>query len=949
MNFDNKLNKFKIFKLQSKYKKITELIANFEKHINVLYKDFFIKDKGKINLLNDIFEINKTLNTKYNNYISELDDTINTNNVMSIMEDVVDNDVDLIDFMFDFDNNYENHGKSLILNVPLKYSFEKIKSIINKFGCDSIDNILSVNFGDDYKNGLSEKTLEIIDEIKNIVTVLSFNKSKKKIESFKWETPDDFSELDHLQKERILHFKFKNNVYKISLYFKTDPLSIYIKTCQINYPYLYNKKTKAIQFIENEFTELDLKFFKTYIRHDSLANLYCYDTKDYGEYFNLTYFRYLELINTSFINIMKEFVSKESSIEHIFKMIQLHLIMDDESNDIAVALIGLIKEKKTFNGMLYNFILSNLTYYVQSKLQNSENNLEKEIENLKSLSLDNVDYKKQLMLNKNIPETVKSLALEKIEEMKSMNNDYFKQITYVKTVINFPWSSDNDSIMFENLKKDTKKSKAYLEEIENKLKVLSYGHEEPKKLLQQIIGKWISNPKSMGTAFGMVGPPGVGKTLLAKSISKALDIPFAEITLGGQNDGEILHGHGYTYSGSQPGLIVKKMVDMGKSRCILYFDELDKACSKHGNTNEISSILIHLTDPNMNKSFQDRFFQGIDFPLDKVIMIFSYNDSSLIDPILLDRITEIKIKPYNTKDKLEICDKHIIPEIVKDIGLPPSLLKCEPKILEYIIEKYTNEAGVRGIKRLIEKICMSINICRLKKEKMFKKNIKKITINKKMVTDILKEPHDDDTKIHPKNSVGIINGLYATTSGMGGIIPIQIFKNFSGGVNSHEIKLTGNQGDVMKESVACSLTTALNYLDKNKKKYGIKNINEYLTKNFKYGFHVHTPSTSTPKDGPSAGCAFTSAFISLILGRPIFNTVGMTGEIELTGRITKIGGLEFKLNGSKKAGVKTVYVPKENEKDVEKIKKDYPKLMDKNFKVIIVEYIDDLIDDILVK
>ena len=729
---------------------------------------------------------------------------------MTLMETVVDNDVDLIDFMFDFDNNYETFGKSLIVNTPLKYSFEKIKLLVNKFGCNSIENLLKMNLGDNYKSNLDDKTNEILDEIKNIVTILSFSKSKKKINSFEWETPNDFSDLDYLKKERVFHFKFKDSVYKISLYFKTDPLSIYIKTCQINYPYLYNKKTKAIHFLENEYPELDLKFFKTFIRHDNLGNLYCYNTNDYAEYFNLTYFRYLELINTSFINIMKEFVSKESSIEHIFKMIQLHLIMDDESNDIAVALVGLIKEKKTFNGMLYNYILSNLTYYIQSKLQNSENNLEKEIENLKSLSLDNVDYKKQLMLNKNIPETVKSLALEKIEEMKSMNNDYFKQITYVKTIINFPWSSDADSIMFENLKKDMKKSKIYLEEIENKLKVLSYGHEEPKKLLLQIIGKWISNPKSMGTAFGMVGPPGVGKTLLAKSVSKALDIPFAEITLGGQNDGEILHGHGYTYSGSQPGLIVKKMVDMGKSRCILYFDELDKACSKHGNINEISSILIHLTDPNMNKSFQDRFFQGVDFPLDKVIMIFSYNDSSLIDPILLDRITEIKIKPYNTKDKIEICNQHIIPEMTTNIGLPPSLLKWDTKILEYIIDNYTNEAGVRGIKRIIEKICMNLNINRLKKENMFKKNVKKININKKVITDILKEPSDDDTKIHPKHYVGIINGLYATTSGMGGIIPIQIFKNFSGSVNSHEIKLTGKQGDVMKESVACSLTTAIN-------------------------------------------------------------------------------------------------------------------------------------------
>jgi ATP-dependent Lon protease len=137
--------------------------------------------------------------------------------------------------------------------------------------------------------------------------------------------------------------------------------------------------------------------------------------------------------------------------------------------------------------------------------------------------------------------------------------------------------------------------------------------------------------------------------------------------LGGQNDGEILHGHGYTYSGSQPGLIIKKMTEMGKSRCVLYFDELDKTCNKNGKINEITSILIHLTDPNMNKTFQDRFFQGIEFPLDKVIMIFSYNDSSLVDPILLDRLKEIKVSPYTLEDKLKTCIDSVINSLKESI------------------------------------------------------------------------------------------------------------------------------------------------------------------------------------------------------------------------------------------------------------------------------------------
>jgi ATP-dependent Lon protease len=363
--------------------------------------------------------------------------------------------------------------------------------------------------------------------------------------------------------------------------------------------------------------------------------------------------------------------------------------------------------------------------------------------------------------------------------MKSFNNEYYKQLTFVKHILNYPWPSVQDDIFFQSINSNAEKSTEYLIDIENKLTKLSYGHEEAKKALLQTIGKWISNPTSQGTSFGLVGPPGVGKTLLAKSVSKALNIPFAEITLGGQNDGEILHGHGYTYSGSQPGLIIKKMVEMGKPRCILYFDELDKACSKHGSINEITSILIHLTDPNMNKTFQDRFFQGVDFPLDKVIMIFSYNDANLVDPILLDRLKQIEVNAYTTNDKKKIVKEFIIPEIAESVGL-----KSEPwtnisdDLIEFIIENYTNEAGVRSIKRKIEQVFLTLNLDKIYKRAEFASGeFKEIT--KDVILRILDKPKHDNTIIHDKSSVGIINGLYATASGDGGIIPIQIFNNFA--------------------------------------------------------------------------------------------------------------------------------------------------------------------------
>jgi ATP-dependent Lon protease len=375
------------------------------------------------------------------------------------------------------------------------------------------------------------------------------------------------------------------------------------------------------------------------------------------------------------------------------------------------------------------------------------------------------------------------------------------------------------------------------------------------------------------------------------------------------------------------------MVDMAKDRCILYFDELDKTASKHGGTNEISNILIHLTDPNMNKSFQDRFFQGIDFPLDKVIMIFSYNDAEKIDPVLLDRITQIKIKPYTISDKISIIKNFVIPELKININID---LNFDDDIIEYIIENYTNEAGIRDIKRKIEKIFMTLNLENLTNNI----DLTNYKLDIDNVRKILLKPKKDINKIHDKPEIGIINGLYATTCGDGGIIPIQIFNNFTS--KDFEIKLTGKQGDVMKESIQCSLTCALNYLSTK-----IDNFDYYYKTNFKNGFHIHTPSTATPKDGPSAGCAFTCAFISRILNKPINNEIGITGEIELTGKITKIGGLNFKLIGAKKAGIKIVYIPKENKEDLDEIIEKDTKLIDDNFKVYPVEYLSEFINEIL--
>ena len=930
------IKKYKLYFLQKKYNNILSIINNLEEHLNELSNIYVIDNI--IEYSNKMYDIIKNLNTFYNsliNYYFENDMT-EIDNLLKSLDNITDTNIIL--------KVIESYAHEIPSDI-FKETNQAINDLIKTYGMKQIKLMLDYIYNPNYFN---IKIIELINEINEIVIPLSYSIiNHNSSNDYFWKIPTKFDTNDILHKKRELWIKLKNfsekNMYiKIDVIFKIDKFSSKCKTIQLKSPILQKHKTNIIKSLE--MNNIDNKFIKSFIRHDYLGNIYCMSENEYIEYISKLYHLYIKLIDTTFVNIMKEFVNMDS-IKKMFDIIFILLLGNDDMVDIGGLLIGIIKEKKnskiTIQDNIYDYIYNNMTFYIQLKIKKSNITIKKSVDKLKKLNVDEVDYKKQLAINKNIPNNIKALVNDKIEELKLFNNEYYKQLLYVKTILNFPWNSPNDDIIYDNLNKKKTATTKYLTNIETKLNESCYGHNDAKKLLLQMIGKWISNPSSLGTAFGLVGPPGVGKTLLAKSISSALDIPFAQITLGGQNDGEILHGHGYTYSGSQPGMIIKKMVEMGKSRCILYFDELDKTCTKHGTINEISSILIHLTDPNMNKTFQDRFFQGVEFPLDKVIMIFSYNDSSLIDPILLDRIKEIKVQPYTIEDKINICRNHIIKEISESVSLDNIVI--DNNIIEYIVDNYTCEAGVRDIKRKFEDIYLHLNIDKLYNREPFKKNKKiKYTLTKEKITEILKEPDIYNTMINDKPAVGIICGLYASSNGNGGITPIQIFANNMTTLSKYEIKLTGKQGDVMKESIQCSLTAAIEWLKNNN-----HNLDELMNTNAKNGFHIHTPDGATSKDGPSAGCAFTCAFISRILNRPIMNDVAMTGEIDLTGKVSKIGGLEFKLMGAKKAGVKIVYIPEENKKDLTEIKIKYKTLIDNNFIVNTVSNVSDIINNIL--
>jgi endopeptidase La len=909
-----KLKVFKLLILQHQYNYLSQIIFDLSEHISYLDSLYIIEDDKKRNILSNIFNINKNLNYIYNDYL--LKDI--KYKFLSLTDNLDDKSI-LSNINFYLDTMEQ---KDIPFNEEIIYT----KKIMQDIGYNSLI-ILINNFI--IMKKVNNNLLKIIDELNKIFIPISINQYKIVIKEnidYYFKTPENFKKDDilHLVREFWIKIPDSDNLFlKIEGIFKIDLIRNSLKSCQNNFYYLYYKKNSILEKAQKIDT-LNYNFVKKFVRYDYLGNIYTMKIDEYIEHLKSNYSLYNEIITSTFINIVKNFINNDNKTIKLYDIILLLLLGSDDNCEIASLILCLIKEKKSFYIQLHDLILRRLPFYLNIKIKNSNNIIKNELDQLKLISLEDIDYKKQLLSIKNIPKNIKLITLEKIEEMKNQNTDYYKQKLFVEYILKFPWYNDNS--FFHEIKESKIKTKNYLCKVKNDLNLLTYGHEEAKSILLETIANWINNPESKGRYLGFVGPPGVGKTLLAKSVSKALNIPFSEITLGGQNDGELLHGHGYTYSGSQPGIIIRKMVEMGKDKCILFFDELDKTCAKHGTINEITSILIHLTDPNMNKNFQDRFFQGVNFPLDKAIMIFSYNDSEKIDPILLDRITEIKIDPYTTKEKIQIIKNFIIPELELETNIK---LEFSNDIIEYIIDNYTNEVGIREIKKKIEKIFMTINLEHLTNEI----NINNFILNLDQIKRILLKPKKDINKIHDKPEIGIINGLYATANGDGGIIPIQVFDNLLS--NNFEIKITGNQGNTMKESIQCGLTFALKYVKGKKKLLPNKN-----------GFHIHTPSAATPKDGPSAGGAFALAFISKIYNKPINNKIAITGEIDLSGKLSKIGGLNFKLIGAKKAGVNIVYIPKDNYDDLNEIIIKDDKLIDNNFNVIQVNFLNEIIDNI---
>ena len=473
---------------------------------------------------------------------------------------------------------------------------------------------------------------------------------------------------------------------------------------------------------------------------------------------------------------------------------------------------------------------------------------------------------------------------DKLSKISSSSQEAFVIRNYLDTCLSLPWGKiTKDKISI-------KKSEATLEKDH-------YGLKKVKERILEFLAVHSLNPEIKGQIICLVGPPGIGKTSIGRSIAKAMGRKYARVSLGGVRDEADIRGHRKTYVGAMPGRIITAMQQAGSSNPLILFDEIDKLCSDI--KGDPSSAMLEVLDNEQNFAFRDHYIE-LPFDLSKAVFITTANTTSTIPQPLLDRMEVIELTSYTAEEKFHIAKKHLIPKQIKEHGLKASQLKIDDSAIHDIILHYTKEAGVRNLERFIA------SLCRKSAKKIASEEAKKVTIKSVNLKDFLGiYKYLDDLK-SDENQVGVVNGLAWTSVG-GVLMPLEVLLLDKGKGN---IEVTGSLGDVMKESAKIAVSYSRSVADK-------YNIDAEFYKN--NDIHIHAPEGAVPKDGPSAGVTMSTALISALSGIPVKSNVAMTGEITLHGKVLPIGGLREKTMAAYKAGIETVIIPSLNKADIEEV------------------------------
>lgn len=473
--------------------------------------------------------------------------------------------------------------------------------------------------------------------------------------------------------------------------------------------------------------------------------------------------------------------------------------------------------------------------------------------------------------------------LNKLKMMSPMSAEATVVRTYIDTMIGVPWKKRS------KVKKDLAKAQEILD-------ADHYGLDKVKERIIEYLAVQHRTNKLKGPILCLVGPPGVGKTSLGQSIARSTGRKYVRMALGGVRDEAEIRGHRRTYIGSMPGKIVQNMSKVGVKNPLFLLDEIDKMSSDM--RGDPSSALLEVLDPEQNTSFNDHYLE-VDYDLSDVMFVATSNSFNIPGP-LLDRMEVIRLSGYTEDEKLNIALRHLIPKQIKRNGLKASEIAIEDSAIIGIIRYYTREAGVRSLEREISKLCR-----KAVKNILLDKSLKQVVINDENLEDYLGVKRHDYGKAEGANKVGQVTGLAWTEVG-GDLLTIECASMAGKG----KLNYTGSLGDVMQESIQAAMTVVRSRAE-------TLRINEDFYE--KRDIHVHVPEGATPKDGPSAGIAMVTGLVSSLTGNPVRSDVAMTGEITLRGEVLPIGGLKEKLLAAHRGGIKTVIIPKENERDLKEI------------------------------
>lgn len=609
-----------------------------------------------------------------------------------------------------------------------------------------------------------------------------------------------------------------------------------------------------------------------------------------------------QLMDQIMIQLPWEYHERQEMLEALYTSQRYEILVHHLINEIEVGRV-----KREFQGKVKASIDKNQRDYI---LREQMRIIREELgEDSPSSEAD--EYSHQLESLKAGKETKDKLKkeIERFKVMPSGSQEANVLRTYIETLLELPWkkvSRDNNDIR-------------HAEEILNED---HYGLDKVKERILEYLAVRTLSKKGNGPILCLVGPPGTGKTSIARSVARALNKKYVRISLGGVRDEAEIRGHRKTYVGAMPGRLVEGLRQAGVSNPLMLLDEIDKVSSDY--KGDTSSALLEVLDGEQNVKFRDHY---VETPIDlsQVLFIATANTTQTIPGPLLDRMEVIEINSYTENEKFHIAKEHLLPKVKEKNGLKPEQLKISDRALQKIISGYTREAGVRNLERRLSEIT------RKSARKVYESEVKCVKVTGQNVEKYLgKERYTFDQK-NENDEVGIVRGLAWTSVG-GDTLEIEV--NVMPGKG--EVQLTGQLGDVMKESAQAGLS----YIRSVGEEYHIPK--KFFQEN---DIHIHIPEGAVPKDGPSAGITMATAMLSAITQTPVRADVAMTGEITLRGRVLPIGGLKEKILAAKNAGIKTICIPKKNEKDVEEISAE----IKKGLELVFVEKMQDVLEVAFVK